>query len=141
MIFLDTDHLSILTNRKAAGHTSLYQRLDECAESLAVPIICVEEQCKGWLAKIHRTRDIRGQVAAYERLTNLFHFFAEWEIVSFDAAAADQFEQLHRQKIRIGAQDLKIAAVTLTRNARLLSANLRDFSKVPGLHVENWLPT
>ena len=62
MIFLDTDHLSILTNRKAASHAALIQRLDECGEPLAVPIICVEEQCKGWFAKIHRARDIHQQV-------------------------------------------------------------------------------
>jgi predicted nucleic acid-binding protein len=35
---------------------------------------------------------------------------------------------------------LKIAAIALANNARLLSANLRDFEKVPGLHVENWIP-
>jgi tRNA(fMet)-specific endonuclease VapC len=49
------------------------------------------------------------------------------------------FAQLRRQKIRIGSQDLKIAAIAMTENALLLSANLRDFQKVPGLRVENWL--
>jgi tRNA(fMet)-specific endonuclease VapC len=54
-------------------------------------------------------------------------------------AAADRFAELRRQKIRIGSQDLKIAAIAITRDALLLSANLRDFQKVPGLRVENWL--
>ena len=47
MIFLDTDHLSILTNRDATGHAALLNRLENSTESPAVPIVCVEEQCKG----------------------------------------------------------------------------------------------
>ena len=35
--------------------------------------------------------------------------------------------------------DLKIAATALVQNALLLSANRRDFERVPGLRVENWL--
>ena len=41
-------------------------------------------------------------------------------------------------KIRIGTHDLKIAAITLVHDATLLSGNLRDFKKVPGLKVEDW---
>jgi tRNA(fMet)-specific endonuclease VapC len=47
--------------------------------------------------------------------------------------------RLRRLRIRIGTQDLKIAAIALSRDALLLSANLRDFQRVPGLRVENWL--
>jgi predicted nucleic acid-binding protein len=35
--------------------------------------------------------------------------------------------------------DLKIAAITLTHSATLLSANLRDFHHVPDFSVEDWL--
>jgi tRNA(fMet)-specific endonuclease VapC len=34
--------------------------------------------------------------------------------------------------------DLKIAAIVLTHNALLISRNLKDFRKVPGLKVEDW---
>ena len=138
MIFLGTD-LSIVANPHAAGHVTLFNRLDESSETLAVPVISVEEQCKGWLAKIHHTRDLRRQIAAYERFEELFHFFREWKIASFDAPAADVFDQLRAQKIRIGSQDLKIASIALVQDALLLSANLRDFRQVSGLRVENWL--
>lgn len=139
MILLDTDHLSVLTKRQATGHALLIERLENADEPLAIPIVCVEEQCKGWLAKIHRMRDIHQQIAPYDRLTEFFNFLAEWDMVSLDAAAADAFDQFRSQKIRIGSQDLKIAAIALTQNALLLSANLRDFRHVPGLRVENWL--
>ena len=75
----------------------------------------------------------------YERLAELFDFIAEWEIISLSGSAADLFAQLRRQKVRIGSQDLKIAAIAMTEQALLLSANLRDFQKVPDLRVENWL--
>ncbi len=139
MILLDTDHLSIVVNRNAVEHNALVSRLDDSEDSLGVPVICVEEQCQGWLAKIHRARDVHHQIAAYERLTNLFHFFEDWEIIPFQTADADAFLRFRKQKVRIGSQDLKIAAIAVTHNALLLSANLRDFRQVPGLRVESWL--
>jgi tRNA(fMet)-specific endonuclease VapC len=139
MILLDTDHLSVLAARRATGNSALVRRLELAEEPLAIPIVAVEEQCQGWLAKIHRARDIYQQLPPYERLARLFEFLAEWDILSLSRAAADVFADLRRQRIRIGSQDLKIAASALTENALLLSANLRDFHKVPGLRVENWL--
>jgi tRNA(fMet)-specific endonuclease VapC len=139
MILLDTDHLSVLTDRRAAGNDALVRRLELAAEPLAIPIVAVEEQCKGWLAKIGRTREIHRQITPYERLAELFAFLAEWNIISLSEAAAEIFGQLRRQKIRVGSQDLKIAAIAMAANALLLSANERDFQKVPGLRVENWL--
>jgi tRNA(fMet)-specific endonuclease VapC len=34
---------------------------------------------------------------------------------------------------------LKIASIALANDALLLTANRRDFEKVPGLQLENWL--
>jgi predicted nucleic acid-binding protein len=42
------------------------------------------------------------------------------------------------RNIQIGTMDLKIAAITLTNDATLLSRNLADFGKIPGLRVEDW---
>ena len=57
----------------------------------------------------------------------------------FDDKAADRFEQTRAGGVRIGSMDLKIASIALVHNALVLSANLQDFQKVPGLRVENWL--
>ena len=38
----------------------------------------------------------------------------------------------------IGAMDLLIAAHALSEGVTLVTANLREFSRVPGLAVENW---
>ena len=44
-----------------------------------------------------------------------------------------------RVHIRIGTQDLKIAAIVVEHGALLLSRNTIDFERVPGLQVESWL--
>lgn len=139
MILLDTDHLSVLTDLRAASHSGLVRRLESAGEPLALPIVAVEEQCRGWLARLNRTRDIHRQVGPYQRLADLISLFAEWDIIPLSEAAADQFAVLRRQKVRVGTQDLKIAAIAIVEDALLLSANLRDFESVPGLRVENWL--
>src|SRR5262245_27965366 len=67
MILLDTDHLSVLTDSRAAGNATLVQRLDQAGEPLAIPIVAVEEQCKGWLARLGRTRDTHQQITPVSR--------------------------------------------------------------------------
>jgi tRNA(fMet)-specific endonuclease VapC len=42
------------------------------------------------------------------------------------------------QKIRVGTQDLKIAAITLSHQATIVTRNYRDFSKVLNLRIEDW---
>lgn len=59
-------------------------------------------------------------------------------MLDFDEPAAAQFGQLRRARIRLGSMDLKIAAIALSQEALLLSRNLRDFQRVPGLRVEDW---
>jgi tRNA(fMet)-specific endonuclease VapC len=140
MILLDTDHLSILVNARASAHRALLERIEAAAtEAFAVPIVAAEEQCRGWLAEIARQRDAEKLVPAYDNLAKLFDFLGAWNIIRFDGHAAREFKRLRKQLRRLGAQDLKIAAIALANDALLLSANLRDFSQVPGLRVENWL--
>jgi tRNA(fMet)-specific endonuclease VapC len=99
----------------------------------------MEEQMRGWLAEINRRREVHQQIPAYDRLLRLLEFLNAWVIVPFDERAADEALRLRKQRIRIGTQDLKIAAIALVQDALLLSANLRDFGRVPGLRVEDWL--
>lgn len=140
MILLDTDHLTVLRYPEHAQYASLSARMTATVdEQFAVTVVSVEEQMRGWLAEINRHLDVRKQMPAYDRLATLFTFFANWQIIRLDERATDEFERLRKQKVRIGTMDLKIAAIALTHNPLLLSANLRDYRQVPGLHVENWL--
>jgi tRNA(fMet)-specific endonuclease VapC len=106
---------------------------------IATTIVNAEEQMRGWLAEINRVRAVHQQIPSYERLVKLLDFLSEIPVIPFDARAADEFERLRKEKVRIGSMDLKIACIALVHNALLLSANLRDFQQVPRLRVENWL--
>src|SRR5262249_21123559 len=114
------------------------ERLPE-SEVVGVGIVTVEERLRGWLAVIAKEKTALRQVIGYRELAGLFEFYHEFEIVPFDEAAARQFDDLRGQRLRLGTMDLKIAATALVHNALLLSANRRDFERVPGLRVENWL--
>jgi tRNA(fMet)-specific endonuclease VapC len=139
MILLDTDHFSVFMDERDTRHSLLHSRMEAATEPIACTIVSVEEVLRGWLAVIHRLRDVHRQLPAYLRLGQLFDVLSDWEIVPFDERAADQFANLRRQRIRIGSMDLKIASITLVNDALLVTANLRDYSQVPGLRCENWL--
>jgi tRNA(fMet)-specific endonuclease VapC len=140
MIILDTDHISALQHREAPTAFVLQSRLEALSpDEIATTAISIEEQTRGWLGLIRRYPDVHRQVAYYERLVRLFDFFAEWQILPFDQRAANEFERLRQEGVRIGTMDLKIASIILVRGGMLLSRNRRDFQQVPGILVEDWL--
>jgi predicted nucleic acid-binding protein len=49
-----------------------------------------------------------------------------------------RFEQLRKQKIKIGRTDLGIASIAIERGATLITENARDFRQVPGLKIASW---
>ena len=141
MILLDTDHVTALKYPEHPRAKQLEERLAAlpAGEPIGVSIVTVEEQMRGWLAAIAKERKSHRQVMAYRELERLFRYFQLFQIIAFDELCADQLEKLRSAKVRIGTMDLKIAATALVHSALLLSANLRDFERVPGLRVEDWL--
>jgi tRNA(fMet)-specific endonuclease VapC len=49
------------------------------------------------------------------------------------------FKDFRKSGVRIGTMDLKTASIAIAHDALLLTANRRDFEKIPGLKFENWL--
>jgi tRNA(fMet)-specific endonuclease VapC len=141
MILIDTDHATFLKYPDSERGRRMIGRLDAvtASEVIAVAIVTVEERMRGWLAVIAKEKSASRQVVGYRELALLFEFYSAFEIVPFDEAAARRYDDLRRQKLRIGSRDLKIAATALVNNALLLSANRADFERVPGLRIENWL--
>ncbi len=138
MLILDTDHLVEIDRGSTLG-SAVLEKLDHSGEEVATTIISAEEQLRGWLAQINRLPDAHRQIDSYRRLQRRLDFFAAWHLLPWDADAADRFNSLRADRVRIGTMDLKIASITLARDGTLLSRNLADFRKVPGLRVEDWL--
>jgi len=58
---------------------------------------------------------------------------------SFSPAISQSSQnELLKQKIRIGTQDLRIAAIALSLNGIVVTRNLKDFEKVPNLKILDW---
>ncbi len=68
---------------------------------------------------------------------------AGFHVAPFDAAAARHYgpirAQFERQGRIIGPHDLLIAAHALALGAVVVTDNTGEFSRVPGLVIENWL--
>ena len=138
MIILDTDHLSLLDRDNLAG-LLLAERLAEARDvSAAVSIITYEEQMRGWMSYVAKATTSSRQLDAYRKLRRHVETYRNIPLVDFDELAMEQYEMLRRNKVRIGTMDLKIASIAIANDALLLSRNLSDFSKVPGLRVEDW---
>lgn len=73
----------------------------------------------------------------------LAQFVTPLEIAPYDDLAAKHYGEircyLEKKDQLIGALDLLIAAHTLSLNSTLVTNNKKEFSKVPGLKIENWL--
>jgi len=70
-------------------------------------------------------------------------FTAALEVASFDGAAAAEFGRLGSilsdRGTPIGEFDALIAAHAVALRCTLVTNNVRHFSRVPGLAVENWV--
>ncbi len=115
MLVLDTDHMSLL--EWGGGHSAaLRERLaDVSPDEVATTIISYEEQMRGWMAYIARGKSLVQQLEAYQRLRRHLENYRQIPILDFDRAAADEFQHLRTERIRIGTMDLKIAAIVLSR--------------------------
>ncbi len=135
---LDTDHLTIL-ERGGSTALPLQIRLGELpANEFGTTIISYEEQMCGWLAHVSKAKTPQKTVEAYALLQDHIETFRDAPILAYGDLAATEFERLRQARIGIGTSDLRIAAICLARDATLLTRNLRDFNRIPGLRAEDW---
>lgn len=139
MIILDTDCLSLLNRENLLDSSKLRQKLEQFPpDQIFTTIITFEEQMRGWMAFIAKAKTIERQIDAYERLHRSLEAYRNSTVLDFDENAAIVFQDLKSRKIRIGAMDLKIVSIAISRKAILVSRNLKDFEEVPNLVVSDW---
>ena len=84
----------------------------------------------------HKSQQVEANVARIRQLSDLI------PVQALDAAAATHYGKLRagleKSGSLIGAYDLLIAAHALALQLTLVTNNLREFRRVPGLRLENW---
>jgi tRNA(fMet)-specific endonuclease VapC len=131
---LDTDHITLVQN----FHPVVTEKFNQTPpQKIAVTIVSLEEQSRGWLNMINQCQGEK-LIWAYQGLHNVSEFFNSLKILDFDQKAHSWYLELVKERVRIGTKDLRIAAITLSQNAILVTRNRRDFEKVPGLKFEDW---
>jgi tRNA(fMet)-specific endonuclease VapC len=105
---------------------------------LAFCIISFHEQvlgCNTYLAQAKTSADI---VRGYQMFDRVLSAFAAAHVLPFDNKASIVCDSLVAQRVRIATMDLRIASIALSQALKLVTRNTRDFTKVPGLIIEDW---
>ena len=127
---LDTNILSDAVRNPRGSVANRIRRLGD--RELCTSIIVAAEVRYG-MAKSGRHR-------LTERVADLFRMLPVMALEPpVDMIYGDLRADLERRGIGIGANDLWIAAHALTLGLVLVTANEREFSRIPGLAIENWL--
>jgi tRNA(fMet)-specific endonuclease VapC len=127
---LDTNAI-IFALKDAQGRSAL--RIGEVAHQDVAICSVVEAELYHGAAKYgHPTR----------RKEALDAFLEPFQSLPFDSACVPEYarirDHLENQGSRIGANDLLIAAIALTHSLTLVTNNMNEFQRVPGLRVEDW---
>lgn len=132
---LDTDTTSALQR----GQPEVRRRLEALdRRTVASTIVTLFEQLRGRLAEVNRAGDEMRLRTALQRLLETQQYFCVNTVLPFDTGASGIYRSLIAQRLRVGTQDLRIAAIVLANDAILVTSNRRDFERVPGLRIEDW---
>jgi len=136
LFLLDTDTLSLLEQ----GQATVLQKVNNHPVSdIAVSTITIQEQMQGFLAALTRARNPQQIAQAHDMLVaRLLPVWTRFQVLAFPEPVILRFEHLRSMKLNVGLMDLRIAATALENGLTVISRNLRDFKRVPGLTVEDW---
>jgi tRNA(fMet)-specific endonuclease VapC len=136
---LDTDHLSILGQQNSREWPTLVAHIHAAGQAnVSVSIVSFHEQFRGCHAKLIQTRKPDELIHWYQLLFEILEVFKSMNVVRFDSTAAGELVRIRAACPRVGDMDLRIAATALASKLTLVTRNVRDFGKVPGLRIEDW---
>ena len=132
---LDTDMVSLAMH----AHPIVMERiLEHDSDVLAVSVITIEEQVRGWYDQLRKAKTDEMLARTYRRLGETVEAFSDLHVLPFEVPTISRFRSLERMKLQVRSMDLRIAATVLECNAILVTRNLRDFERIPGLTIEDW---
>lgn len=133
MYLLDTNICIYLLNRRS-GYENILARVDGLTyEQVAISAITLAELRYGIAKSVKK---------AANRM-KLDYFLHQFECLPFDSEIANAYGEirtrLELQGTPIGPLDMLIAAHSLQLQTTLVTNNVREFERVEGLAIENWL--
>jgi len=128
---LDTNTCIYIMNRRPLAVVRKFREFD--IGDVGVSSITVSELYYG----------VRKSKRQDENLHRLFAFLLPFEVLPYDESAAGVYggirADLERRGEIIGPLDMLIAAHALSRELILITNNIREFRRVQGLQLENWI--
>lgn len=136
LYILDTDHLTLLQR----NHPAVIARVATLSpEVIATTVVSAMEQVRGRLAQGHRAKAASEVVTAFARFQEALLFYRMVPMLPYDEAAATHLARLKQAFSHSpGTQDLRIAAIALSRQATVVTRNQRDFQGISGLRLADW---
>jgi tRNA(fMet)-specific endonuclease VapC len=133
MICLDTNAVIAAINRRAPAVRTRLEQAFADAMIVGVPAVVLFEIWYG-IRKSSRPRENAASLAMFLTLDVKL-----WPFEPEDAEeAGDIRATLERSGTPIGPYDTLVAAQARRRGALLVTANRREFTRVPGLRMEDW---
>lgn len=78
-----------------------------------------------------------------ESMANLINFLLPFDIIPFDDNCSTYYgkirAELEKLGTPIGPNDLMIGSTVLAQNGILVTNNVKEFSRIPNLSIENWI--
>lgn len=112
---------------------ALRDRFNAMADDLCISSVTLFELCYGAEKSAKRT----------ENLSAIHQFIARLEVLPFTEKAAFHFGQLRVELERAGTPcgpyDMQIGAHARIEGLILVTNNMREFVRMPGLRSENWV--
>ena len=121
------------------GHPAVIRNIvRHIGHRLAVAVTTADEMVSGWQNRLRRARTDVDIALAERRLAEVLELMAGWEVLPMTLPALARFDGLKQAKLNVRPNDLRIAAVALEAGGIVVTRNLRDFRRVPGLISEDW---
>jgi tRNA(fMet)-specific endonuclease VapC len=132
---LDSDVLTLFQR----GHQRvLDQILAHKPHDVVTTVVSLDEILSGWYTQARKAKTPDDQAIASVRFAQAWNAIRIFRAIAMDRPAIDRFRALLTLKLRVGRNDLRIAAIALEAGATLVTRNLRDFRRIPSLTCEDW---
>jgi tRNA(fMet)-specific endonuclease VapC len=112
---------------------ALREKFNSLAEQLCISTITLGELHYGAEKSAHRV----------DNLTAMEHFVARLDVLPFEAKAAAHYGQVRAELERAGTpcgpHDMQIGGHARSEGLIIVTNNIREFSRMPGIRAENWV--